>query len=124
MATTMTFAGITACQVGTAMAARTSHASLREIGLFTNPLLLGGIAFELVFAAALIYLPLLQGIFHTAALGMPELALLTTFPVLVWGSDELRRALNRRRARERARRSSRSDTPQAVAKLENPVETR
>jgi calcium-translocating P-type ATPase len=97
MATTMTFAGITACQVGTAFASRTSRASLREIGVFSNPLLLGGIAFELVFAAALIYLAPLQGIFHTAALGLPEIALLAVFPVIVWGSDELRRARRRRR---------------------------
>jgi len=96
MATTMSFAGITACQVGTAFASRTSRASLREIGVFSNPLLLGGVAFELVFAAALIYLPPLQGIFHTAALGLPELALLVCFPVIVWGSDELRRAWRRR----------------------------
>ncbi|MDO9356985.1 MAG: cation-transporting P-type ATPase [Solirubrobacteraceae bacterium] len=97
MATTMSFAGITACQVGTALAARTSHASLREIGFFSNPLLLWGIGFELAFAAALIYLPPLQGLFHTAALGPTELGILATFPVLVWGSDELRRAWNRRR---------------------------
>ena len=37
----------------------------------------------------------LQGIFHTAALGLPELALLACFPVIVWGSDELRRAWQR-----------------------------
>jgi magnesium-transporting ATPase (P-type) len=96
MATTMSFAGITACQVGTAFAARTSRASLREIGVLSNPLLLWGIAFELVFAAALIYLPPLQSIFHTAALGLPELALLASFPVIVWGSDELRRGWLRR----------------------------
>jgi calcium-translocating P-type ATPase len=97
MATTMSFAGITACQVGTAFAARTNRASLREIGLFSNPLLLWGIAFELVFAAALIYVGPLQGIFQTAALGFPELALLATFPVIVWAGDELRRAWLRRR---------------------------
>jgi magnesium-transporting ATPase (P-type) len=96
MATTMSFAGITACQVGTAFASRTNRASLREIGVFSNPLLLWGIAFELVFAAALIYVPWLQGIFHTAALGLPELAILATFPLVVWGSDELRRAWQRR----------------------------
>jgi magnesium-transporting ATPase (P-type) len=95
MATTMSFAGITACQVGTAFAARTDRASLREIGVFSNPLLLGGIAFMLVFTASLIYLPPLQSIFQTAALGLPELALLATFPVIVWGSDELRRAWRR-----------------------------
>jgi calcium-translocating P-type ATPase len=98
-ATTMSFAGITACQVGTAFASRTTRASLREIGVFSNPLLLWGIAFELVFAAGLIYLPPLQAIFHTAALGAPELALLASFPVLVWGSDELRRAWLRHRTR-------------------------
>ncbi len=97
MATTMSFAGITACQVGTAFACRTSRASLWEIGVFSNPLLLGGIAFELAFAAALIYLPPLQSLFHTAALGLPELALLASFPVIVWGSDELRRAWQRHR---------------------------
>ncbi len=97
MATTMSFAGITACQVGTAFASRTNRASLREIGVFSNPLLLWGILFELVFAATLIYLPPLQGIFDTAALGLPELALLVCFAPIVWGSDELRRAWQRRR---------------------------
>jgi calcium-translocating P-type ATPase len=90
-ATTMTFAGIVACQVGTAMAARTDRVSLLRVGLFTNPMLLWGIAFELVFTAALVYVPFLQDIFGTAALGPTELAILATFPVIVWGADELRR---------------------------------
>jgi calcium-translocating P-type ATPase len=84
-ATTMTFAGITACQVGTAFAARTSRASLRQIGVFSNRFLLWGIAFELLFAAALIYVPPLQDV-------------LVPFPFLVWGSDELRRWWLRRRS--------------------------
>jgi calcium-translocating P-type ATPase len=90
-ATTMTFAGITFCQVGTAFASRTTHASLRAIGVFSNRLLLWGIAFELAFAAAVVYLPPLQHIFGTAPLGVSELALLSMFPIVVWGSDELRR---------------------------------
>jgi calcium-translocating P-type ATPase len=97
-ATTMTFAGIVACQIGTALAARTEHASLRSVGLFTNRLLLWGIATEIAFAAAVIFLPPLQELFGTAALGAPELALLLTFPPIVWGADELRRYLRRRRA--------------------------
>ncbi len=96
-ATTMTFAGITACQVGTAFAARTSRASLWQIGFLSNPLLLWGIGFELVFAAALIYLPPLQGLFGTAALDPWQLAILIPFPFVVWGSDELRRWALRRR---------------------------
>jgi magnesium-transporting ATPase (P-type) len=100
-ATTMTFAGIVACQIGTAMASRTEYASLRSVGLFTNPLLLWGILFEVAVAAAVIYLPPLQPIFHTAPLGPVELAILVPFPLIVWGVDELRRA-RRRDVRKRA----------------------
>jgi calcium-translocating P-type ATPase len=98
-ATTMTFAGIVACQVGTAVAARTERASLRQIGFFTNPLLLLGIVSELVFLAAIVLLPPLQHLFGTRPLEAWQVALLCTFPPIVWGSDELRRALRRRRAR-------------------------
>ena len=42
-ATTMTWAGIVACQMGAAFAVRTSRASLREVGVFSNPHLLRGI---------------------------------------------------------------------------------
>lgn len=97
-ATTMTFAGITFCQIGTAFASRTTHASLWQIGVFSNRPLLWGIAFELAFAAIVIYVPPIQHLFSTAALGPPELAVLLTFPVLVWGSDELRRWWSRGRA--------------------------
>jgi calcium-translocating P-type ATPase len=95
-ATTMTFAGITACQIGTAFASRSRRSSLRAIGVFSNPLLLWGIAFEIAFAAAVIYLPPLQSVFATAPLGGAELAMLATFPVIVWGTDELRRWAARR----------------------------
>jgi calcium-translocating P-type ATPase len=100
-ATTMTFAGIVACQVGTALAARTERASLRSVGFRTNPLLLCGIVAELLFAAALVYVPFLQDLFGTAALGASELLILGTFPLLVWGADELRRAHLRRRGSAR-----------------------
>src|SRR5690348_16376096 len=94
----MTFAGIVACQIGTAVAARTEHASLRAVGFFTNRLLLWGIASEIVFAAAVVYLPPLQHVFATAPLGLDQLAILATFPFVVWGADELRRYLVRRRS--------------------------
>jgi magnesium-transporting ATPase (P-type) len=96
-ATTMVFAGIVACQIGTAFASRTSFASLRSVGVFTNRLLLWGIAFELAFTAALIYLPPLHGIFGTAPLGPLDLAILVPFPIVVWGADELRRLAQRTR---------------------------
>ncbi|PYC82632.1 magnesium-transporting ATPase [Streptomyces tateyamensis] len=95
-ATTVTWLGIVACQIGTAFAVRTEHASLRSLGVFSNHYLLGGIAFSLTFAAALIYLPPLHSVFGTAALTPLQLATVLPFPFVVWGADELRRALLRR----------------------------
>jgi magnesium-transporting ATPase (P-type) len=100
-ATTVAWLGIVACQIGTAFAVRTEHASLWSVGVFSNWFLLGGIAFSLGFAALLIYVPPLHAIFGTAALGPAQLATVAPFPFVVWGADELRRLLVRRRlARE------------------------
>jgi calcium-translocating P-type ATPase len=90
-ATTMSFLGIVACQIGTALAARTQIASLRSIGLTTNRLLLWGMAFELIFATALVTVPPLQQVFGTALPDPALLLLLLPFPLIVWGSDELYR---------------------------------
>ncbi|MFD0785205.1 HAD-IC family P-type ATPase, partial [Micromonospora azadirachtae] len=100
-ATTMTFLGIVACQIGTAVAARTERASLRSVGLLTNRLLLWGIAFEVVFAAVVVTVPPIQAIFGTALPDPVMLALLIAFPILVWAPDELRRASLRHRAARR-----------------------
>ena len=97
-ATTMTFAGMVACQVGVGFAARTERASLRSIGVFSNRLLLWGIAFELALAAAIVYLPPLQSLLGTAPLSVDALLFLAPFPFIVWGADELRRYLIRRAA--------------------------
>jgi calcium-translocating P-type ATPase len=95
-ATTMTFLSMVVAQIGTAFAARTERASLRSVGPFSNPLLLAGIAAELALAAAIIYIPQLQGLLGTAALP-PQLLLITMpFPFIVWGADEIRRYLIRR----------------------------
>jgi magnesium-transporting ATPase (P-type) len=96
-ATTIAWLGIVACQIGTAFAARTDRASLRQTGFTTNPLLLGGIAIELLLAAAVIYLPFLHPIFGTAAPTGRQLILVLPYPFLIWGADELRRAIQRHR---------------------------
>jgi calcium-translocating P-type ATPase len=98
-ATTMTFFSMVACQIGTAFAARTDRASLRSVGVFSNRLLLYGIAFELVLSALIIYAPPLQSLLGTAALSPDALLLTVPFPFIVWGADELRRWLVRRRDR-------------------------
>ncbi|HEX5989847.1 MAG TPA: cation-transporting P-type ATPase [Solirubrobacterales bacterium] len=107
-ATTMTFLSMVACQVGTAFAARTERASLRSIGVFSNRLLLWGIAFELGLAAILIYVPVFQDLLGTAALPWHYVLLVAPFPFIVWGADELRRW----RARRRGRRSASPPRPE------------
>jgi magnesium-transporting ATPase (P-type) len=110
-ATTVTWLGIVACQVGTAFAVRTSHASLRSVGVFSNRYLLGAIAIALAFAAALIYTPALNGIFGTAPLTGAQLATVAPFPFIIWGADELRRLLLRR---HRARHGTAESRPEAA----------
>jgi calcium-translocating P-type ATPase len=96
-ATTVVWLGIVSCQIGTAFAARTEHTSLFTVGVLSNRHLLGGIGFSLAFAATIVYLPALHGIFGTATLGPTQLATVAPFAVVVWGADELRRAVQRRR---------------------------
>jgi magnesium-transporting ATPase (P-type) len=102
-ATTVTWLGIVACQVGTAFAVRTDHASLRSVGVLTNKFLLAGIAVALAFAAALVYLPALHGFFGTEALSPAQLAIVVPFPFIVWGADEIRRLVLRRYHASRTR---------------------
>ena len=97
-ATTVTWLGIVACQIGTAFAVRTEHASLRSVGVFTNRPLLGAIGVALAFAAIVIYLPLVHGLFGTEALAPSQLLIVLPFPFIVWGADEIRRWAKRRRA--------------------------
>ena len=106
-ATTMTFLGIVACQIGTAFAARTDRASLREVGLTTNPLLLWGIAFEIAFSASVVTLPGLRTVFGTSPPPLDALPLLAAFPIIVWGADEIRRWFIRRHEGREVARSRR-----------------
>ena len=97
-ATTVAWLGIVACQVGTAFAVRAERASLWAVGVTKNRPLLYGIAFELAFAMMIVYLPALQRVFGTAALSARQLLILVPYPIIVWGADEIRRALVRHRA--------------------------
>jgi magnesium-transporting ATPase (P-type) len=96
-ATTVAWLGIVACQIGTAFAVRTERASVRAVGVLRNRPLLYGIAFELAFAFTIVYLPQLHRVFGTADLSPRQLLFLLPYPFIVWGADEFRRALVRRR---------------------------
>ena len=97
-ATTVAWLGIVACQIGTAFAVRAERASLWTIGIFSNRPLLGAIVVEIAFALSIAYLPQLHRVFGTAALTPTQLLTVAPFPFIVWGADELRRWLLRRRS--------------------------
>ena len=89
-ATTVTWLGIVACQVGTAFAVRTDHASLRQVGLFSNKLLLGAPSRWSTCppcTACSARRPCHPG---SSPSWLP-------FPFIVWGADEIRRWVVRRR---------------------------
>jgi len=95
-ATTMTLAGIVACQVGNAFACRSRSESIWHLGFGTNRMLLGGIAAELTLLLVLIYTPPLRIAFGLAPLASWHWLLLLTFgPVLLF-FEEGRKALRRR----------------------------
>ena len=95
MATTMTLAAIVATQVGAVFGCRTDRTSVFSIGLFSNRLVLGGIAFEIGILGLLIYVPFLQGVFNTAPLGWVEWAFVLAWIPIIFLLDELRKALLR-----------------------------
>ncbi|HUP33413.1 MAG TPA: cation-translocating P-type ATPase C-terminal domain-containing protein, partial [Gaiellaceae bacterium] len=103
-ATTMTQTGIVMGQVGAGMAMRTNRRSVFSIGLLSNRFLLAGIAFELALAAALIYVPGLNSAFHQGPIGPWHWLFLALWPPLIFGAEEARKAVLRRRARTRPRR--------------------
>lgn len=101
-ATTMSLAGIVACQVGNVFACRSEHESIWRTGLGGNRLMLIGIAVEIGALLLLIHVPVLAGVFGLAPLEATHWLLLATFPPLLLAAEELRKAIvrvfsNRRR---------------------------
>jgi magnesium-transporting ATPase (P-type) len=98
-ATAMTYAGIVAGQVGAAFAFRTSGRSVFSVGLLSNRFLLVGITVELALLVALLYMPPLNGVFHTAPVDPRGWLLLAAIPPVVLAAEELRKAVMRTRRR-------------------------
>jgi magnesium-transporting ATPase (P-type) len=101
-ATTMTQTGIVMGQVGAGMAMRTNRRSVFSIGLLSNRFLLVGIAVELALAATLIYVPGVNAAFHQTSIGPWHWLFLAAWPPIVFGAEEARKAIVRRRERSSA----------------------
>lgn len=96
MATTMTLAGVVAAQVGAVFACRSDKASILTIGFFSNRLVLWGVEVELALLGLLVYVPFLQKVFHTAALGPVEWCYVLAWAPVLLAADEARKAVVRR----------------------------
>ena len=105
-ATTMSMAGIVACQIGNAFACRSSHQASWRLGLSSNRLLLIGIMVEVALLLLLIYAPPLQSVFGLAPLGIEHWLLLAAFGPLLLVCEVGRKAVWRRFSRA-ARRNPR-----------------
>jgi magnesium-transporting ATPase (P-type) len=101
MATAMTLAAVVTTQIGNLFTQRTECTSIRHIPLVNNRLLWIGIAVELIVVAAVIYIPVLQGIFGTAAFPATYWLFLFAWTPSLIVVDELRKYLLRRQARRK-----------------------
>ncbi|MBI2372087.1 MAG: cation-transporting P-type ATPase, partial [Deltaproteobacteria bacterium] len=95
-ATTMTLAGIVAVQVGNVFACRTDRDSVFRVGLFSNRLVLLGIAAEIGILLVLILVPPFPSLFGLAPLGFAEWRLLLLFPPALLLLEEARKWVLRR----------------------------
>jgi Ca2+-transporting ATPase len=94
---TMLFTVLTLSQMGNALAIRSERNSLFQIGLLSNKPLLGAILLTLGLQLAVIYVPFLQELFGTVALGGTDLAISLALSTLVFWGVELEKWLIRRR---------------------------
>jgi P-type Ca2+ transporter type 2C len=93
---TMLFTILTFSETVIALALRSEHNSLFQIGLFSNKPLLGAIALTLGLHLAILYIPVLQNLFQTTALSLPELGLSLGLSSLVFWAIEGQKYLARR----------------------------
>jgi magnesium-transporting ATPase (P-type) len=93
---TMTFAGIVVAQAGNVLACRTSKQSIFRTSLKTNKWIIFGIISQIAILSLLIYVPVMQQIFTTTALGLSDWVFLLSLAVIVVFAEEIRKFLSRK----------------------------
>lgn len=89
------FTSLAFAQIFQALGIRSSQDHLWQIGVFSNRVLWGMIIAVLGLQLAVIYLPFLQGFFHTEALSLPVLLLIFAANALIWIISETVKALGK-----------------------------
>ena len=83
------FTSLAFAQIFQALGIRSSQDHLWQIGVFSNRVLWGMIAAVLGLQLAVIYVPFLQGFFHTQALSLPVVLVIILANSLIWGVSEV-----------------------------------
>ena len=94
---TMVFTVLTLSQMAHVMAIRSEQDPLWRIGVASNRPLLGAVLLTFVLQMATIYVPVLNPIFKTAPLSLPELVICLTASLFVYAAVELEKAWRRLR---------------------------
>ncbi len=97
-ATSACLAGIIAAQIANALACRSPSVSIFTLGIFSNRLVLAGIATDVLLAAFIIYTPLGNSLFASAPIGADVWLLLIPFAILLLVTDETRKYFVKRTA--------------------------
>jgi sodium/potassium-transporting ATPase subunit alpha len=95
-AVTAFFASIVICQVADVMICRTRKQSVFTLGIFSNWLILLGIAAETILLLVIVYFPPANILFGTAPLSLYEISLSVPFALIILFGDELRKYFARR----------------------------
>ncbi len=93
---TMVFTTLTMAQMGQALAVRSEHDLLFEIGIFSNKQLIGAVLLTVLLQLGVIYLPFMQTIFNTTALSFGNLALSVALGAVVFLVAEISKLIWRR----------------------------
>jgi magnesium-transporting ATPase (P-type) len=95
-ATTMSLAGIVACQSGNVLSCRSPTQPVWRMGIATNRTALAGIAVGLGLLLILIHVPALARLFDLEPLGLRQWIVLACFGPLLIAFEEVRKAIGRR----------------------------
>ncbi|MGC9522789.1 MAG: cation-translocating P-type ATPase [Anaerolineae bacterium] len=93
---TMVFTTLALAQMGNALAIRSDRLTLIQLGLFTNPALVGAVVLTFLLQMAVVYVPFLQKVFDTVSLSVEQLLLSLGFSTIVFIVVEVVKAIRQR----------------------------
>lgn len=99
---TMVFSTLALAQMGNALAIRSDRLTLLQLGIFTNPALIGAVLLTFALQMAVIYVPFLQNIFETTALSFNQLLLSLGLSTIVFIAIEVVKLIRQRIERKSA----------------------